>query len=180
MTRTRSLTLFGAALATTVLAACSSTPTTSSPAPAAASTSSTSAAASASDSSSVTAAASTVKVATTSLGSVVVDGQGRTLYMFTKDTKGSGTSSCTGQCLAAWPPLLADAPPTANGVAGTLGTITTASGKKQVTLGGWPLYYYAKDTKLGDTTGQDVGKVWFVLDPTGTPVGMPAPSSSGS
>ncbi|MEO8828724.1 hypothetical protein [Lapillicoccus sp.] len=174
MTKTRSFALFGTALATVALAACGSTPTTPTPAAPAAAAASTTARAP----SSATAASATVKVATTSLGSVVVDGQSRTLYMFTKDTKDSGRSSCAGQCLVAWPPLTVDAPPTADGVTGTLATIATADGKKQVTLNGWPLYYYSKDTKAGDTTGQDVGKVWFVLDPTGTPVGMPAATTT--
>ncbi len=183
MTRTRSLALLGAALATVALGACSSTSTPAAPAAGATSstvTASTSSSATASSAASSASSSATIKVATTSLGSVVVDGQSRTLYMFTKDTKDSGKSSCAGQCLAAWPPLLADGTPTANGVSGTLATIDTPDGKKQVTLGGWPLYYYAKDTKAGDTTGHDVGKVWFVLDQTGTPIGMPAASATGS
>lgn len=154
------------------LAGCGSTAT---PTPAASSAAAaTSSSAGSSTSSTSAASAAAVKVASTSLGDVVVDAKGMTLYMFTKDTQGSGKSSCSGQCLVAWPPLFADGTPTADGVTGTLGTIDTADGKKQVTLDGWPLYYYAKDTKAGDTTGQDVGKVWFVLDKAGTPIKPPA------
>ncbi|MEP6630813.1 MAG: hypothetical protein ABJA89_10100 [Lapillicoccus sp.] len=144
------------------LAACGST--TDAPTPAAP------AASSASSSAASSAAASTVAVAGTTLGRVVVDDKGRTLYMYGKDTAGSGKSACTGGCLTAWPPVLATGTPTATGVTGTLGTIDTPDGKKQVTLNGWPLYTYAKDAKAGDTTGQNVGQVWFVLDQTGTPV----------
>ncbi len=147
------------------LAACGSSGT---PTPAASSSSATSGSSSASSTSSAAGAA--VKVASSSLGEIVVDAKGMTLYMYTKDTKGSGKSSCAGQCLAAWPPLLVDGTPVGDGVTGTLGTIDTPDGKKQVTLDGWPLYYYVKDTKAGDTTGQDVGKIWFVLDKSGTPI----------
>lgn len=151
------------------LAACGSAATSTPAAPVASSSSSAAGSSSSSSSASSTGEA-TVKLATTSLGSVVVDAKGRSLYMYTKDTKGSGTSTCTGQCLAAWPPLFATGTPTGDGVTGTLGTIDTPDGKKQVTLNGWPLYYWAKDAKPGDVTGQNVGKVWFVLDQTGTPV----------
>lgn len=118
-------------------------------------------------------------VAATSLGQVVVDARGMTLYMYTKDTRGATTSACTGQCLVAWPPVLATGAPTANGVTGALGTIDTPDGKKQVTLDGWPLYTYAKDTKPGDTTGQNVGTVWFVLDPAGQPVRAASGTATG-
>jgi predicted lipoprotein with Yx(FWY)xxD motif len=172
MTRTCLASLRGAAVAGSLvlaLAACgsTSTPTSAESSP------------SAPASSSQAAGTSTVKLASTSLGSVVVDAKGMTLYMFTKDTQGSGKSACAGQCLAAWPPLFTDATPTGEGVSGALATITTPDGKKQVTLNGWPLYYYAKDTKPGDTTGQNVQGVWYVLDGNGTPV-KAAASSSGT
>ncbi len=111
-----------------------------------------------------------IGVATSPLGSIVVDGKGRTLYMFTKDTKGSGASSCAGKCAQAWPAFTVEGTPTVTGVSGDVGVLTTTDGKKQVTLGGWPLYYFAKDAAAGDVRGQDVGKVWFVLDASGTPV----------
>ncbi|MDQ0767453.1 putative lipoprotein with Yx(FWY)xxD motif [Pseudarthrobacter defluvii] len=96
-----------------------------------------------------------LKTASSAAGSIVVDAKGMSLYFFTKDTKDSGTSACTGSCLVQWPPLTTAAgTPTAEGVTGKLGTISTPDGKKQVTLNGMPLYYFAKDTKPGDTLGQ--------------------------
>jgi predicted lipoprotein with Yx(FWY)xxD motif len=112
-----------------------------------------------------------VAAATTTLGEVVVDGAGMTLCMFTRDTQGTTTSACTGQCLAAWPLVVADTTPKLTGVTGPVGSIPTADGRKQVTLGAWPLYhYYAKDAKAGDVTGQNVNQVWFVLTAAGVPV----------
>ncbi|HEY8662109.1 MAG TPA: hypothetical protein VIL68_00700 [Propionibacteriaceae bacterium] len=105
----------------------------------------------------------------TSLGNVVADGKGMVLYMYTKDTQGTQMSVCTGGCVAAWPLALADATPSLTGITGTVGSIPSASGGKQVTLNGWPLYYYAKDKAAGDVLGQGVGSVWYVLDSTGTP-----------
>lgn len=153
-----------------LLAACGSTSsggsaTTAAPAPA-----TTTAAASASPTATGKPAVTELKTGTTSLGTVVTDGAGMTLYMFTKDTQGTTTSACTGACLAAWPLVVADATPKLTGVTGTVASIATADGHKQVTLNGWPLYYYAKDTKPGDVTGQNVNQVWFVLTPAGAPI----------
>jgi predicted lipoprotein with Yx(FWY)xxD motif len=102
-------------------------------------------------------------------GQALVDGEGRTLYLFTNDTQNSGTSSCTGDCLVAWPPLFTDGDPVAGtGVdAALLGTISLPDGTTQVTYNGWPLYYYAEDTAPGDVNGQGVGGVWFLVSPTG-------------
>ena len=104
------------------------------------------------------------------LGSFLVDDKGMSLYLFTKDTP--NTSNCYDKCATAWPPLLT----TGNPVAGTgldaskFGTTARKDGSMQVTYNGWPLYYYVKDTKPGDVTGQDVGKVWFVISPAGDKV----------
>ncbi|XGX78763.1 hypothetical protein LQK93_01558 [Terrabacter sp. BE26] len=112
-----------------------------------------------------------LKTASSSLGTIVVDSQGMTLYMFDKDTKGGTTSACEGQCLVAWPKAFMGASaPTLTGVTGTVGSIDSADGKKQLTLDGWPLYYWVKDTKAGDVSGQAVKGVWWVLDPKGTPI----------
>jgi predicted lipoprotein with Yx(FWY)xxD motif len=106
--------------------------------------------------------------ATSSVGEIVVDAKGMSLYFFTKDGKDSGTSACTAECLAAWPPLLTTSDePTVEGVTGTVGTITTPEGARQVTLNGLPLYYFAKDTKAGDILGQGVNGVWYLADPAG-------------
>lgn len=154
------------------------TPAATSPAPGATSSASTAPASSSAASSSSTASASAsatqpsaavdVKTASSSAGNIVVDAKGMSLYFFTKDTKDTGTSACTGSCLVQWPPLTTTSgSPAAEGVTGKLGTITTPDGKKQVTLNGMPLYYYVKDTKPGDVLGQGVGGVWYLSDPSG-------------
>jgi predicted lipoprotein with Yx(FWY)xxD motif len=110
----------------------------------------------------------TINVATDAkYGKILVDGKGMVLYIFTKDT--ADKSNCAGGCLTAWPPLLTQGKPTLGpGVDDSkIGTATLADGSKIVTYNHMPLYYYAKDTKPGDTTGQNVGKVWFVIDPDG-------------
>jgi predicted lipoprotein with Yx(FWY)xxD motif len=107
----------------------------------------------------------TVMVASNAtLGSILVDAKGMTLYTFANDT--ANTSNCTGSCAAAWPPLTVaqGTTPTAGpGVTGTLGVIQRADGTYQVTLDGKPLYYFAKDTKPGDTTGQGLNNLWYVV-----------------
>lgn len=114
--------------------------------------------------------AATINVADVgTFGQALVDGEGRSLYLFTNDTQNSGASSCTGDCLVNWPPLLTDGDP----VAGTgvdqamLGTISLPDGTTQVTYNGWPLYYYIDDAAAGDANGQGVGGVWFLVSPTG-------------
>jgi predicted lipoprotein with Yx(FWY)xxD motif len=109
-----------------------------------------------------------LETADTSLGTVVVDLNGMTVYVFDKDTQNSGTSVCEGDCLATWPSVTAtDDAPEAEGVTGTLGTITRTDGSKQVTLNGWPLYLFAGDRAAGDVTGQGVGGVWWVVGANG-------------
>jgi len=98
------------------------------------------------------------------LGSFLVDQAGRTVYLFTRDTP--NTSNCSGKCLDAWPPLLAnDEVKADDGLNGKLGTITRPDGTRQVTYNEMPLYYYAADQKPGDTLGQGTGDVWFVVTP---------------
>ena len=114
--------------------------------------------------------AATVNVAEVgTFGQALVDAEGRSLYLFTNDTQNSGTSSCTGECLVNWPPLFTDGEPVAGeGVdAAMLGTITLPDGTSQVTYNGWPLYYFHEDTAAGDTNGQGVGGVWFLVTPAG-------------
>jgi len=112
-------------------------------------------------------AASTLATAETNLGKIVVDGKGMTVYYFTKDVPNSGKSACTGECLAAWPPVLAETKPKLDGVTAKVGLIETPDGMHQVTLNGMPIYYWAKDKSPGDTTGQDVNEVWYVVAPNG-------------
>lgn len=104
-----------------------------------------------------------------SLGSVLVDGKGMTLYLYTKDTQNSGASTCYGKCASFWPPLTTSGAAAAGSSldASKLGTITRTDGTTQVTYNGWPLYYYAKDKQAGDVNGQKVGGVWFVVSPSG-------------
>jgi predicted lipoprotein with Yx(FWY)xxD motif len=106
------------------------------------------------------------------LGKILVDGKGMTLYIYTKD--GPDQSNCTGDCLTKWPPLITQGNPTlGDGVDSSLiGTATLADGSKIVTYNKMPLYYWYKDTKAGDATGQGVGSVWFVVSPDGQPVGQ--------
>lgn len=109
-------------------------------------------------------AASGILVNNTSLGNVLTDEAGRTLYFFANDA--NGTSTCTGNCLANWPVFYRENPSLGTGLsASDFGTITNADGSKQTTFKTWPLYYYAKDTKAGDVTGENVGNIWFVAKP---------------
>jgi predicted lipoprotein with Yx(FWY)xxD motif len=114
----------------------------------------------------------TITTEQTRLGTVLVDGQRRTLYLFEKD-KGT-TSRCTGACASVWPPLTSAGKSVAGGLsAAKLGSIKRADGKAEVTYGGHPLYTYAGDTKPGDTRGQGLdqfGAEWYVLTPTGNKI----------
>lgn len=150
---------------TTTTAAASPAPTTSAAGTAAPATAGASTPASAAE----------LKTASTSAGRVVVDAKGMSVYLFTKDTKDSGTSACTGSCIAAWPPVLASSEaPSVDGITGKVGTIATPDGKKQLTINGMPVYYYAKDRAPGDVTGQGVGGVWFLVTPAGEMVSSAA------
>jgi predicted lipoprotein with Yx(FWY)xxD motif len=112
------------------------------------------------------------------LGNILVGDKGMTLYIYTKDTP--NTTTCVGGCLKAWPALITQGKPTLGpGVDPTLiGTAAMADGSKIVTYNKMPLYYFAKDTKAGDTNGQGVGSVWFVVGADGKPVGMTAPAAT--
>jgi predicted lipoprotein with Yx(FWY)xxD motif len=133
--------------------------------------------ASGAESGSTTTGTSTVAIADTSLGPVLVDGEGLTLYLFTPDT---GTeSTCYDACASAWPAL--EGPATAgDGIdAGELATTTRTDGSVQVTYFGHPLYFYAGDGAPGDVSGQNVGGNWFVVDASGAAVkDTPAASST--
>jgi predicted lipoprotein with Yx(FWY)xxD motif len=117
----------------------------------------------------------TIMVATDAkLGQILVDGKGMTLYGFTKD--GPDQSNCTGDCLTKWPLLLTSATPNiGSGVdASLVGVATLASGEKVVTYNHMPLYYFIKDTQPGQTSGEDVGSVWYVISPAGNIVAPPS------
>jgi predicted lipoprotein with Yx(FWY)xxD motif len=116
-------------------------------------------------------APATVAVATNSkLGQILVDGAGRTLYLFVADT--GSTSTCSGGCAQYWPPLLTNGAPQAGtgANAALLSTTKRADGTTEVTYGGHPLYYVITDHNPGDATGQAVnnfGALWYVVGPDG-------------
>ncbi|MFD4547771.1 SCO0930 family lipoprotein [Streptomyces sp. NPDC058466] len=102
------------------------------------------------------------------LGKVLTDSAGLTLYRFDKDTAEPPKSSCDGDCAKAWPPVPAEGAEAATGVdKALLGEVTRSDGTKQLTVAGWPMYRYAKDTKAGDANGQGVGGTWFASAPNG-------------
>lgn len=109
----------------------------------------------------------------TNLGTILVDGRGRTLYLWVAD-KG-GMSTCNGACAQAWPPVLTKGKPKASsGVnAALLGTTTRADGKTEVTYKGHPLYTFVGDKAPGDTTGQGsdgFGAAWWVVGTDGNAI----------
>jgi predicted lipoprotein with Yx(FWY)xxD motif len=130
-----------------------------------------------SSSATTTAAASGTKInaAQTSLGMVLVDSQGRTLYHFTPDT--ATTIACTGTCATTWPPLTVPSgqkPQAGSGVTAALTVVMRPDGTQQVAANGYPLYMFSGDTKAGDTHGQGVAGKWFALMASGTSTGAAA------
>jgi predicted lipoprotein with Yx(FWY)xxD motif len=125
----------------------------------------------------------TVAVANNSqLGRILVDSQGRTLYMFAKDM--NGTSSCSGQCATFWPPVVAKGKPTAGGgvTASMLGTTKGSGGTMQVTYAGHPLYTYAGDTGPGQAKGNGLtnfGGLWSAVTTSGSATPSGGSSSGG-
>lgn len=118
--------------------------------------------------------AAVIKTAHTSLGSVLTDGKGITVYLFEKDT--GTTSTCYGPCAKAWPPVLTSTKPVAAGGARSslLGTTKRTGGKLQVTYAGHPLYYFTAGTKPGQVNGQGIsgfGAHWDAVRPTGAQAG---------
>lgn len=113
--------------------------------------------------------AAPVATAETDLGTILVTGDGFTLYGFTNDEQG-GPSACTEGCLETWPPLLVDGAEVPGGLDDEVfGVLERADGGGfQLMADGWPLYTYAPDQEPGDTTGQGVGDVWWVVQPDGT------------
>jgi predicted lipoprotein with Yx(FWY)xxD motif len=126
----------------------------------------------------------TVGVANGGLGKILVDSQGRTLYLFKKD-KGT-KSACSGECAVDWPPLRTNGKPTvgSGAKASLVATTTRSDGKPQVTYNGHPLYRYQGDQKAGDTNGQGItafGAAWYALAPAGNQVsGQPSSPGAGS
>ncbi|MGZ4382431.1 MAG: COG4315 family predicted lipoprotein [Gaiellaceae bacterium] len=114
-----------------------------------------------------------VAVAGSGLGPVLVDGRGRTLYLFEKDMH--GTSACAGKCATFWPPLIASGKlrATAGAKASLLGTVKRADGRLQVTYNHHPLYTFVKDTAKGQTNGEGIaafGAEWYAVSAAGAKV----------
>jgi predicted lipoprotein with Yx(FWY)xxD motif len=123
-----------------------------------------------------------VSTAKTSLGRILVDSRGRTLYLFGEDRKGK--SACAGQCAAFWPPLIAGGTPRATRAAkaSLIGTTKRADGRLQVTYNHHPLYTFAKDKKKGQTSGEELdafGGEWDAVSPAGAKVEKPTSSTGG-
>ncbi|MEY9968087.1 putative lipoprotein with Yx(FWY)xxD motif [Streptacidiphilus sp. MAP12-16] len=185
----------GAAAVAVLAAACGSSTTnaTSSPSPsatsAAPSTSSAPSSAPPSSAPAGTGVAATLQAHSSAEGQILVDGSGRTLYLFQADT--GSTSNCNGTCAKAWPPDTTTGQPNASGVTSSLvATSTRADHTTQVTYKGHPLYYFVQDSKAGDTNGQGVtafGGTWYVVSPSGNaittmapaPPATPTPSKTG-
>lgn len=115
------------------------------------------------------------------LGSYLTADSGRSVYLWEADS--AGTSTCTGACASVWPPVTTTGTPQASGgaTASDLGTITRSDGSHQVTYAGHPLYYFAKDSAPGQTTGEGsngFGAKWWLVSPTGSPITSGASVSS--
>ncbi len=103
-----------------------------------------------------------------SIGAIVIDAKGHTLYRFEKDTAKPARSNCAGSCEKKWPPVLAGDELSTKGVdQGLVGKVKRQDGRWQLTLAGWPLYRYAGDHRVGDVKGQNRGGVWFAIAPDG-------------
>jgi predicted lipoprotein with Yx(FWY)xxD motif len=116
------------------------------------------------------ASAVTLKAVSSPLGTILVDQDGKTLYLFEADSQNK--SNCSGGCLSLWPPVMVKGTATA-GSGVTAGMIGTATGSSQVTYAGHPLYWFSGDTKAGDTNGEgldDFGGEWYAISPAGTAV----------
>ena len=123
-----------------------------------------------------------VAVANTALGRVLVDGRGRTLYLFEKDKRGKST--CSGKCAGFWPPLITSGKPlaTAGAKASLLGTTKRPDGRLQVTYNHHPLYTFVKDTRKGQTNGEELdvfGAEWYAVSSAGAKIEKSESSSGG-
>ena len=112
----------------------------------------------------------TITTGHTRLGQIIVDGRGLSLYLFEKDAR--GRSACSGACAVYWPPLLTSGKAVAikGAKASLLGTVRRADGSRQVSYAGHPLYFFAGDSRRGQTGGeglQDFGAGWYALAASG-------------
>jgi predicted lipoprotein with Yx(FWY)xxD motif len=124
-----------------------------------------------------------IKVASNgTLGKIVTNAKGWTLYRYDADTAKPSVSHCTGACAKAWPPVkwTAKVKKTTALKGAVFGKIKRADGTWQLTLNGWPLYRYVKDKKPGDTKGQGVGGKWYASTPLGKKAKAITPSTGNS
>ena len=116
------------------------------------------------------AAGASIALATSDLGEIITDNAGNTLYLFIPDARGAST--CYDQCETNWP-VLGEVTDVGDGLDATLlGTSERTNGEVQATYNGWPLYYFANDSAPGDTNGQGVGDIWYVVDASGNAIGQ--------
>ncbi|WP_306317491.1 MULTISPECIES: hypothetical protein [unclassified Streptomyces] len=130
------------------------------------------------DSSTTSKDSSTLSTRDSSLGRILVDGKGRTLYLFTSDGKNSNSMKCDAKCVKEWPHMKGK-PKAGAGAEANLIATTKGSGTPQATYAGHPLYYYADDEKAGDVKGQGIDQIWYVLDSHGNAIKKPAPGNGG-
>jgi len=114
---------------------------------------------------------SSVGVAQSIVGPVLVDANGMTLYMFAKDV--DGESTCGGDCAAKWPAAVIEGEPDVGDLDASLfSTVASTDGATMLKVGDWPLYTFADDAAPGDINGQGVGGVWWVVTPNGNPISV--------
>ncbi|MFI6416837.1 SCO0930 family lipoprotein [Streptomyces sp. NPDC050842] len=112
------------------------------------------------------------------LGPVVADAEGFTLYRFDNDTASPSTSACAGDCAKTWPPVPAGSTKPGGVDASRVGALQRTDGVRQLTIAGWPVYRFAKDTAPGQTNGQGVGGTWFAVTPDGKKAGAQRPGTA--
>ena len=100
-------------------------------------------------------------------GQILTDADGYTVYLFTNDEQGAGTSACEGDCIAAWPVVGEITSPAGSLDADLVGSIERSDGTIQATYNGWPLYRFANDEVTSDTNGQGVNGIWWVIGADG-------------
>lgn len=107
-----------------------------------------------------------------SYGPILVNGDGRAVYIFLNDTQNGDSSACTGECTTQWEPVTPEGDLVAGpgAIQNLLSTITRDDGTEQVTYNGWPLYYYYRDHGAGSAAGQGEENLWFLVLPSGKPV----------
>ena len=110
----------------------------------------------------------TLTTAESDLGTILVDAEGRTVYIFMPDAQ--GTPTCTAECASNWPPLIGDATAGSGADQALVGTAEHPEVGEMITYNNWPLYHFAGDSAPGDTNGQGLQDIWFVVGADGEPI----------